>query len=96
VSDSARRDYEFHEAIVELSGNRTTLAAYRMLRPVIEEIMHVGKTNRPAQQRAFEAHAELVAALRARDRVAYTYLMSRHLEFGLQFVEQGPQTSAEN
>lgn len=92
VSESARRDYEFHEALVELAGNRTTLAAYRMLRPVIEEIMHVGKTNRPAQQRAFETHTEIVAALRARDRVAYTYLMSRHLEFGLQFVEQGPQT----
>lgn len=89
VTESARRDYEFHEAIVELSGNLTTLAAYRMLRPVIEEIMHVGKTSRPAQLRAFEAHAELVAALRSRDRVAYTYLLGRHLEYGLQFV--GPE-----
>lgn len=95
VADGARRDYEFHEAIVELSGNRTTLAAYRMLRPVIEEIMHVGKANRPATQQAFEAHAELVDALRARDRVAYTYLLGRHLQYGLQFVEQAPPTTSE-
>ena len=90
ASESARRDYEFHEAIVELSGNRTTLAAYRMLRPVIEEIMHVGKKNRAAQEQAFEAHGELVAALRARDRVAYAYLLGKHLEFGLRFVEPPP------
>lgn len=90
VEEGARRDFEFHEAIVGLSGNRTTLAAYRMLRPIIEDIMHVGKANRPAKQRAFEAHAELVAVLRARDRVAYTYLLGRHLEYGLQFVEGQP------
>ena len=61
-----------------------------MLRPVIEEIMHVGKKNRAAQEQAFEAHGELVAALRAKDRVAYAYLLGKHLEFGLRFVEPPP------
>jgi GntR family transcriptional repressor for pyruvate dehydrogenase complex len=36
VEAAAQCDYEFHSAIVELSGNRTTLAAYHMLRSVIE------------------------------------------------------------
>lgn len=89
VAERARRDYEFHEAIVEMSGNRTTLAAYRMLRPVIEEIMHLGKSSQPGHLRSFEAHAELVGALKAGDRMAYVYLMGRHLEYGLQFVETG-------
>jgi GntR family transcriptional repressor for pyruvate dehydrogenase complex len=88
VEEGARLDYEFHEAIVELSGNRTTLAAYRMLRPVIEEIMHVGKSSEPAQQSAFDAHAGLIEALQTRDRIAYAYLMSRHLDYGLRFVER--------
>ena len=74
-----------------MSGNRTTLAAYRMLRPVIEEIMHVGKGNRAAQEQASEAHGELMAALRARDRVAYAYLLGKHLEFGLRFVGAAAQ-----
>ena len=45
--------------------------------------MHVGKKNRAAQEQAFEAHGELVAALRVRDRVAYAYLLRKHLEFGV-------------
>ncbi|NRP20319.1 putative L-lactate dehydrogenase operon regulatory protein [Ensifer adhaerens] len=86
VEEAARYDYEFHEAIVELSGNRTTLAAYRMMRSVIEEVMRLGKAERPVQSATYEAHAEIIDALRARDRIAYAYLMSRHLEFGLKFV----------
>ena len=86
AEEAARYDYEFHEAIVELSGNRTTLATYRMMRMVIQELMRLGKAERPVQSATYEAHAEIVEALRARDRIAYAYLMSRHLEFGLKFV----------
>jgi GntR family transcriptional regulator, transcriptional repressor for pyruvate dehydrogenase complex len=86
VAEAARADYDFHEAIIALGGNRTTLAAYRMLSPVIIEVMRIGKSARPVQADTHAAHAEVVAALRARDRIAYAYLMSRHLEFGLRFV----------
>ncbi|TDQ66034.1 DNA-binding FadR family transcriptional regulator [Maritalea mobilis] len=86
AEDAARHDFEFHEALVALSGNRTTVAAYRMMRPVIEEIMLIGKTERPTQSATYEAHEEIIGALRERDRIAYAYLVSRHLEFGLRFV----------
>ncbi|MCU0903220.1 MAG: FCD domain-containing protein [Tabrizicola sp.] len=86
VPEAAQADYDFHEAIIGLGGNRTTLAAYRMLSPVIVEVMQIGKSARPVQADTHAAHAEVVAALRARDRVAYAYLLSRHLEFGLRFV----------
>ena len=86
VPEAAQADYDFHEAIIALGGNRTTLAAYRMLSPVIVEVMQIGKSARPVQADTHAAHAEIVAALRARDRVAYAYLMSRHLDFGLRFV----------
>ena len=86
VDEAAKADYDFHEAIIALGGNRTTLAAYRMLSPVIIEVMRIGKSARPVQADTHAAHAEVVAALRARDRVAYAYLLSRHLDFGLRFV----------
>ncbi len=90
VEQAAECDYQFHSTIVELSGNRTTLAAYHMLRSVIEEVMRLGKAERPVHAATFEAHAEIIRALRARDRIAYAYLMSRHLEFGIRFVDAAP------
>jgi GntR family transcriptional regulator, transcriptional repressor for pyruvate dehydrogenase complex len=86
VEDAARRDFEFHEALVSLVNNRTLLASYRLLQPVITQIMRVGKATKPVQADTHQAHAQIIGALRARDRVAYTYLISRHLEYGLQFV----------
>lgn len=90
VAESARRDYEFHETIVRTAGNRTTLGVYRMLRPVIEEIMHLGKASRRAQEYSYHAHTELIDALRSGDRVAYAYLMSQHLRYASQFVAGEP------
>ena len=86
VAERARADFAFHEALVALAGNRTTLETFRMLRPVIEEIMRVGKAGRPAQADTHAAHAAIVAALRDRDRVAYAYLVGQHLDYGLRFV----------
>ena len=91
VDDAAHCDFAFHEALVTLAGNRTLLTNYRLLQPVITQIMRVGKAARPVQIDTHQTHATLIAALRARDRVAYAYLLSRHLEYGLQFV--GPQGS---
>ena len=87
AEDAARSDVAFHEALVGLAQNRTLLANYRLLQPVILQIMRVGKDARPVQTNTFTAHAEIIAALKARDRVAYTYLISRHLEYGLQFLQ---------
>lgn len=90
VEEAARHDFAFHEALVTLAGNRTLLTNYRLLQPVITQIMRVGKADRPVQTDTHEAHAQIIKALRDRDRVAYTYLLSRHLEYGLQFVVTDP------
>ena len=86
VDDAAHCDFAFHEALVTLAGNRTLLANYRLLQPVITHIMRVGKARRPVQIDTHQTHSEIISALKARDRVAYSYLLSRHLEYGLQFV----------
>ncbi len=92
VEDRAQEDYAFHEALIALAGNRTTLTAFRMLRPMIVEIMRVGKAARPVQADTHHAHQDIVSALRDRDRVAYAYLVSRHLAEGLQFLP-GPESA---
>lgn len=92
VNDAARCDFAFHEALVTLANNRTLLTNYRLLQPVITEIMHIGKNARPVQRDTCLAHGEIINALRARDRVAYSYLISRHLEYGLQFLHPQSET----
>ena len=93
VAELARADYEFHEALIALSNNGTTLATFRMLRPAIENLMRVGKAARTVEADTHAAHADIVAALRERDRVAYAYLVGRHLSYGLRFI--GPGTPAD-
>jgi DNA-binding FadR family transcriptional regulator len=86
VQEAAQRDFDFHLALVKLAGNRMLVQTYQFLSPVILHIMTVGKSIRPVLSETRRAHGELIAALRARDRIAYSYLMSRHLDFGLRFV----------
>ena len=90
VDALARADYEFHEALIALSGNTTATATFRMLRPAIENIMRVGKAARVVEADTHAAHAEIVQALRDRDRVAFAYLIGRHLTYGLRFITDDP------
>jgi GntR family transcriptional regulator, transcriptional repressor for pyruvate dehydrogenase complex len=76
VEELALADYRFHEALVALGGNRTALATYRLMRPVIVDLMHVGKAARPARAETHETHGRIAAALRARDRIAFAYVTS--------------------
>ena len=86
AAEAAEGDFAFHSALVGLVRNRTLTDIYRFLKPVIVRLMLLGKTRRPALTDTFADHAGIMAALRRRDRVAFAYLMSRHLEFGAQFL----------
>ena len=92
VADLARRDFDFHEALVALAGNRTTLAIFRLMRPVIEDIMRTGKAARAVQVGTFEAHQGIIHALRTRDRIAFAYLVSQHLNQGLPYLDAADAT----
>ena len=61
-----------------------------LITPSVIDLPSVGKAARPVQIDTHQTHSQIISALKARDRVAYAYLLSRHLEYGLQFV--GPQT----
>jgi DNA-binding FadR family transcriptional regulator len=88
TEEAARHDFDFHSALIGLAGNRTLAEMYAFLSPVILRIMTIGKETRPVLGDTSQAHGEIIGALRSRDRLAYAYLMSRHLDFGLRFLPE--------
>ncbi len=96
AAEAAEGDYAFHSALVGLVGNRTLTDIYRFLKPVILRLMLLGKTRRPALTDTHADHAGIIDALRRRDRVAFAYRMSRHLEFGARFLDDGAAPQSTN
>jgi GntR family transcriptional repressor for pyruvate dehydrogenase complex len=90
IEEAAANDFNFHMALIRLSDNRMLADIYSFLSPVILRIMTIGKERRPVLADTRRAHGEIVAALRSRDRLAYAYLMSRHLDFALRFLPDDP------
>lgn len=96
AEEAARHDFDFHAMLIGMAGNRTLAEMYAFLAPVILRIMTIGKERRSVLGHTQRAHAEIIDALRSRDRLAYAYLMSRHLDFGLQFLPREPSSSTTN
>ncbi|CDX51481.1 GntR domain protein [Mesorhizobium plurifarium] len=95
IEEAAQNDFNFHRALIGLAGNRTLIDMYSFLSPVILRIMTIGKEMRPVLADTRAAHGEIIAALRARDRLAYAYLMSRHLDFALRFLPEEPVSDSD-
>jgi GntR family transcriptional repressor for pyruvate dehydrogenase complex len=90
-------DFQFHKMLVDAAGNRTLSETYGMLKPVIERLMLSGKSQRLTLQTVAIEHRNIVQALRARDRIGFSYHMARHLDAGLQFIPTGERAkSSEN
>ncbi|SIR27030.1 transcriptional regulator, GntR family [Rhizobium sp. RU20A] len=83
---ASAEDFRFHRRLVDAAGNRTLSETYGMLEPVIRRLMLAGKSQRRALEGAADDHDAILAALAARDRIAFVYHMNRHLDAGLEFV----------
>jgi DNA-binding FadR family transcriptional regulator len=81
-------DFQFHKLLVDCAGNRTLSETYGMLKPVIQRLMMAGKSQRLTLETVAVEHADIVGALRRRDRVAFVYHMDRHLSAGLEFIRE--------
>lgn len=89
VAASALNDFAFHDELVGLTGNSVLQESFRYHRQAILDIMALGKENKPINEATYHAHREIIDALKARDRIAYAYLVNRHLDYGMRFVEAG-------
>ena len=94
--EAAHHDFDFHACLIRLAGNCTLSEIYNFLSPVILRIMTIGKEIRPILSDTRRAHSEIVEAIRARDRLAYAYLMTRHLDFARRFLPEEPARTQSN
>jgi len=86
VEAAAQCDFEFHRTMLSYAGNRTLVGVYRSMQPMITRLMETGKAT-DGLEGTFETHSLILDALRRRDRLAFQYLMDRHLDHGLRFVD---------
>ncbi len=86
VADAAQADFEFHRTMLGFAGNKTLVGVYRTMKPIIRRLMETGKET-DGLEGAFETHLEILDALRRRDRLAFQYLMDRHLDHGLKYID---------
>lgn len=74
-----RTDEEFHEAIVEGSGNAYLGTLYRMLTPVISEWRAQSFSSAEVHDRSVEGHNQIAVWLRRRDETGARVAMTSHL-----------------
>lgn len=94
AEDAALNDFAFHEHLLSLAGNGVLSQSFRHQRNAILDIMRLGKERGQVTEATFQAHQEIIDALRARDRIAYAYHISRHLEFGMRFIGEVERTES--
>ena len=85
---TARLDFDFHDALVGIMDNSQLAQIYRIMKPVMLKIMENGLAQRKAQTQNYEEHAGIVDALESRDRLAFQYRVSQHLEGGLALFRE--------
>lgn len=85
LREQARWDYEFHLAIVEISGNAILSRSYRVLAEPIKRLMEIGKGTHGTCA-AVEQHINILAALEARALKVYVERLAAHMDFGRRFL----------
>jgi DNA-binding FadR family transcriptional regulator len=86
VNEAAQIDFEFHATLLEIANNETVLNVYNTMKSVIVRLMETGK-NVDGLEATFEVHLRVINALRTRDRLAFQFYMSGHLDQGLTYIE---------
>lgn len=83
AQSAARHDFRFHSRLVGILGNQQVAEIYRIMKPVMLRIMENGVARMKSNGANFDEHAAIVDALESRNRLAYQYHVSHHLEAGL-------------
>lgn len=84
--EAAHLDFDFHATLLAITGNDTILLVYNTMRPIICRLMETGK-HTDGLQKTYEQHAQILDALARRDRLAFQFHMSAHMDQGLKYIE---------
>lgn len=100
IERAALHDLRFHTRIVAILDNRQINEMYRIMRPVMLKIMENGVTRRKTSEDGvddkghgeanYNEHTAIIDALEARNRLAYKFRMTTHLEAGLALIRDTP------
>jgi GntR family transcriptional repressor for pyruvate dehydrogenase complex len=91
IERAAQQDFRFHTRLIAIIGNRQINEMYRIMKPVMLKIMENGVSRRKfGEQENYGEHAAIIDALEARNRFAFQYRMSMHLEAGLALFKDAP------
>ena len=85
---AAQHDFRFHARLVAVMGNRQIDEMYRVMKPVMLMIMENGVSRRKFDGANYNQHAGMVDALESRDRLAFQYRATEHLEMGLALFKE--------
>jgi GntR family transcriptional regulator, transcriptional repressor for pyruvate dehydrogenase complex len=97
VVEASEFDLQFHTGLIALTGNKSILDIYGIMKPVILRIMQRGKTRRIIEGETFGEHEAILRAIEASDSLGYQYLMRSHLRAGLaNFAPPGAGPDAAN
>jgi DNA-binding FadR family transcriptional regulator len=88
VQKASLRDFSFHARLVAVIGNQQINEIYRIMKPIVLKIMENGVNRRKFGTQNYTEHAGIIDALEARDRLAYQYRVSQHLEAGLALFKE--------
>jgi DNA-binding GntR family transcriptional regulator len=84
--DAIRSDIEFHYRIVELSGNRTLINMWTMLKGLIGTLIEITTGTYNDLPFVDQCHADIIAALKAGDAEAAIDRLERHLRIGENMI----------
>ena len=85
---AAQHDYPFHLQLIAILGNKQVVEIYRIMKPVMLKIMETGVARMKSNGTNYDEHGGIVDALESRNRLAYQYRMSQHLEAGLALFKE--------
>lgn len=89
---AAQHDFRFHARLVAILGNRQVDEMYRIMKPVMLKIMENGVSRKKFDGANYLQHAGIVDALESRDRLAFQYRATEHLEMGLALFRDDEET----
>jgi len=85
---AAQHDFRFHARLVAVMQNRQVNEMYRVMKPVMLMIMENGVSRRKFDGANYLQHAGIIDALESRDRLAFQYRATEHLEMGLALFKE--------
>ncbi len=84
MAAASEADFAFHVSLVGILMNDAVTEVYRIMKPVIIRIMEKGKVRQDFGTSTFQQHADIIAAIEARNRINYQYALQHHLELGFR------------